>query len=270
VDNNSSDGTPEFLALIDSETRRSLNLKIIPQKFNGGLSQATDVAIGESSGEWLLSCNPDIVFTDDFRKMLEYAKANSFPILAPQLITTEGTPQYCMRQFTLTRLFFCLTRLGRLLSRFLARDYFGRDLHYGYRLFDHPVLVEHPIASFFLIKRSALLQLGHLFSRDLPVYFGDTDLFSRASLRGMRMVLVPTLRIRHQRGYSRTVLHPEVHHFMFVQSMIRYAYKWHLFPRILTALVFVDAVIAPLTQGLSPTKVNMMSAAFRLKGALRA
>ncbi|MBO0889216.1 glycosyltransferase, partial [Candidatus Bathyarchaeota archaeon] len=32
VDNNSSDGTPEFLALIDSETRRSLNLKIIPQK----------------------------------------------------------------------------------------------------------------------------------------------------------------------------------------------------------------------------------------------
>lgn len=270
VDNNSSDGTHEFLTNIDSETRRSLGLKVILQDANRGLSQASDVAIRASAGQWLLSCNPDIVFTDDFREILAYAQSHDYPIVAPQLITTDGKPQHCMRHFTLTRLFFCLTRLGRILSRFFANDYFGRDLHYRYRLFDRPVVVEHPVASFFLINRKAVSQLGFLFSKDLPVYFGDTDLFSRALLNEMKMVLVPTLKVMHQRGYSRAAVHPEVHHFMFVQGMVRYASKWRMFPRMLAVLILLDAVLSPITERSLPWQTSITCAAFRLKGALLA
>jgi len=268
VDNHSTDGTSEFLSEIDTETRNKLGLKVLFQNFNGGLSQATDLAVRVSSGKWLLSCNPDIIFNEDLKKMLEYAQLHDFPILAPQLITIDGTPQYCMRRFTFTRLFFNLTRLGRILGRIFAQDFFGRDLYYNYESFLKPVLVEHPVASFFMINRDAVRQLGFLFSLDLPIYFGDTDLFSRAQTQKMRMVFLPAIKVTHRIGYAGTILHPEVQQFMFTNSMIRYASKWASFPRMLTLLVVVDAILAPLSHARLPSKVEILCSAFRLKGAI--
>ncbi len=270
VDNHSTDGTAEFLATIDTQTRNKLGLKLVFQSFNGGLSQASDVGIRASSGKWVLSCNPDIIFNEDVNKMLEYAQSHNFPILAPQLITADGTPQYCMRRFTFTRLFFTLTRLGRILGRIVAQDFFGRDLYYNYETFLKPVLVEHPVASFFMINRDAVQQLGCLFSLDLPIYFGDTDLFGRAMMQKMQMVFLPAIKVTHRIGYVRTILHPEVQQFLFTNSMIRYASKWGSFPRMLTLLVVFDAILAPLTHARFPSRVEILCSAYRVKGAILA
>ncbi len=244
VDNHSTDGTAELLAAIDTQTRNKLGLKLVFQNFNG--------------------------FNEDVNKMLEYAQSHNFPILAPQLITADGTPQYCMRRFTFTRLFFTLTRLGRILGRIVAQDFFGRDLYYNYETFVKPVLVEHPVASFFMINRDAVQQLGCLFSLDLPIYFGDTDLFSRAMMQNMHMVFLPAIKVTHRIGYVKTVLHPEVQQFLFTNSMIRYASKWGSFPRMLTLLVVFDAILAPLTHARLPSRVEILCSAYRLKGAILA
>ncbi len=270
VDNNSRDGTSEFLRTLDHEMKGRVGLKLICRKANAGLSQASAEAISKASGEWILSCNPDIEFTEDFKKMLKYARSNNFPILGAQLVTPDGTVQNCMRQINLPRLFFALTRLGRFLDRIISRRFFLRDIHYGNRTFDQPVLVDHPIASFFMIRHDAVQDLRYLFSNDLPVYFGDTDLFRRAQERKMPMVFLPSVRIMHKVGYSTQHLRSEIQQFMFVNGMIRYAKKWNIFPRFLATLLFLDALLAPLTSFRPPSKADIRCASHKLKGIVLA
>jgi len=267
VDNNSTDGTTEFLASIGEEPRERLGLTTIFQETNAGLSQASAVAVEKSSGEWLVACNPDIVFTEDFGKMLDFARSHDFPILVPQLISSNGNRQYCTREFTFTRLFFNLTRSGRLINRVLARNFFARESHYNYILFERPMLVDHPVASFLLIKRSSIRQLGGLFSLEFPVYFGDTDLFTRAAAQKVPIVFLPAIRMFHQMSYSRAVLPPEIVQFMFTNGMVRYADKWGKFPTMLKALLTIDAIVAPLTHARLPSKSDISRSAYALKGA---
>jgi len=69
VDNHSDDGTAEMLES-ESKILTKVGLKLILNASNLGLSIATEQAYEIASGEWILLCNPDVIFTDDFLRMV--------------------------------------------------------------------------------------------------------------------------------------------------------------------------------------------------------
>lgn len=276
VDSNSHDGTVEFLKDLEaSERGRRLGLTVHYSPTNIGWSKGMEEGARISSGRWLLSCNPDIVFTEDFKEMLYYAESHDFLVLAPRLVTPKGVLHGCLRRITMTRLFFVFTILGQSLDRKIGRGFISGDFHYGSVVFDRPALVDHPSASFFLMQRDLLSRLGgYLLSNNFPMYFGDSDLFCRLQEQHIPVVFLPSIRILHDSSYSRKLVATHVYQSRMVQSMVRYAKKWKLHHRFLVFLLFVDAVFAPFVSFphtiRPPRHRDILESAYRLKGIIDA
>ena len=105
-DNASTDGTGEYLQ--SSQTtlpvaRISLNRS--PK--NVGLSKAVNSEIASCNGQWVLLCNPDVEFSNEVSKILEYASSHPeygvVPV-RPKDQYTDGSP--------VSQGFFLSTRLS--------------------------------------------------------------------------------------------------------------------------------------------------------------
>ncbi len=276
VDSNSRDGTVKLLKDLEHSVR-GMRVGLVVRYFarNIGWSKGTEEAAGISSGKWLLSCNPDIVFTKDFREMLDYADSHDFLVIGAQLVTPEGVLHGAMRQITMARLFFVFTILGQYLDRKVGHGFVSRDFHYGSTHFDKPTFVDHPSASFFLMHHDLRSRLGgYLLSDDFPIYFGDSDLFRRLQEHHIATVFLPSVRILHEAGYSRKLVAVQAYQFRMMQGMVRYARKWKLHHRFLLFLLFIDAVFAPIVSFpyviRPPRYRDVLESAYRLKGIIHA
>jgi GT2 family glycosyltransferase len=274
IDSGSQDGTVSLLrGLEKSEMGRRLRLIVHYFATNVGWSKGTEEGVRMSCGKWLLSCNPDISFTRDFEELLNYAESHDFLVLAPALVTPTGHVEIGLRKLTTARLFVGFTNLGQSFDRLIARGFISRDFHNANPLFEKPFRVDHPPASFFLLSRDLLPTLGnYLLPHDLPLYFGDSDLFARLQKLGVTAVLLPSVKIPHQVSYSKKLVSPETYQYRMTQSMMKYAKKWKLHFRFLGLLVLLDAVFGPFvsfTHVLRPPRRRDISqSAYRLKGTL--
>ena len=275
VDSNSQDNTVAFLKELEaSELGKRIGLTVHYCSENVGWAKGNELGLRTAAGKWLLLCNPDIVFTEDFKQMIRYAEQNNYSVLAAQLVKPNGTPQRCLRRITFTRLFFAFTTLGEFLDAAASRRFIWKDFHYGSFKFDRPVMVDHPSASFLMINRELPQRLGHLISEDFPLYFGDSDLFSRLQGENIPVVFLPFVRIGHEMGYSGKKVAKDVHAFRWTKGMVRYAKKWRLHAGILVLLLLQDAVISPFLSYNRilklPRQIDFRVSALKLKGALDA
>ena len=114
VDNRSNDGTSQVL-LKAKESFPNIRLRLILNERNIGLSEATEQAYKIATGEWILLCNPDIVFTNDFIRMVSFAKSqDEYSLLAAEMVNLDGSLQrMVIRRFpTVARVFFSFSALG--------------------------------------------------------------------------------------------------------------------------------------------------------------
>jgi GT2 family glycosyltransferase len=274
VDSASQDGTVKLLRRLEkSEMGKRLGLIVHYSATNIGWTKGTEEGVRVSSGRWLLSCNPDIGFTRDFEELLSYAESHKFLVLAPSLVTPTGHIEVGLRKLTTARLFVGFTNLGQSFDRLIARGFISRDFHYANPPFKKPFRVDHPPASFFLMHRDVLPLLGdYLLPHDLPLYFGDSDLFTRLQKLKIAAVLLPSVKISHQVSYSKTLVSPETYQYRMTQSMMKYAKKWRLHSRFLALLVFLDAMFAPFISFphvvRPPRRRDISQSAYRLKGLI--
>ncbi len=274
VDNASQDGTVRLLRELEkSQTGKRLGLIVRYSTTNIGWSKGTEVGVRISSGKWLLSCNPDIGFTRDFEELLNYAESHEFLVLAPSLVTPTGQVHTGLRKLTIARLFVGFTNIGQSFDRLIGRSFISRDFHYANPVFDKPFFVDHPPASFFLVRRDLLPFLGDYFlPSELPIYFGDSDLFARIQKLGIPAVLLPSVRIRHYESYSRKLVSPETYEYRMTQGMMKYAKKWKLHSRFLAILVTIDAIFAPFISVphvvRPPRRRDILRSAYRLKALI--
>src|SRR2546430_17137289 len=71
-DNASTDGTGEYL----QSSQRTLpvaRISLNRSPKNVGLSKAVNSEIASCNGQWVLLCNPDVEFSNEVSKILEYA-----------------------------------------------------------------------------------------------------------------------------------------------------------------------------------------------------
>ena len=246
VDNDSQDGTKEFLEA-SSPHFSGIGLQVMYNSKNLGLSNATQQAYQKAHGSWILLCNPDISFDSNFGQLVAYGYTHPNEIVVAEMINNDGTPQKVIhRKFpTITRIFFDFTLVGTYLDEKFMNHLVRKDYCYQNERLPPVAAIEQPGASFLLFNRIVIEKLGFIFDPSFPVWWNDVDLAMRAEEAGIRRILLSDVKVKHGLGGSgsRTMPSKTKRH-VFCRSMILYARRWKMRPRLLQLLFCVDAILS--------------------------
>src|SRR5229473_7743338 len=203
VDNASTDGTVDILEQFEDRC------EIVYNEENIGFAGAQNQAIGLSSGEWVLTLNPDVLLLPDFIQVL---------VDAAQMDPKVGA--ICGKLLTMTAAFdipvqpivdstgIYFNPMLRHLDRGSQEVDNGHYLNYEY--------VFGATAAAALYRRKMILDIsigGEFFDSDFFVYREDADVAWRAQLLGWRCLYVPYARGYHVRNVlpgKRRALPPEI------------------------------------------------------------
>lgn len=195
VDNNSTDGSIEYLA------PKFPHVQYIVNKENTGFARACNQGLAASSGEYVLFLNPDTIVPEDcFEQGIRFLQTTpQAGALGPRMIDGSGTfLKESKRAFPspLTSL-FKLFGLARLFprSKTFARYYLGH-------LPEHKTGEADVLAgAFMMIKREVLEKTGG-FDETFFMYGEDVDLSYRIQQAGYKNYYFPESTIIHFKGES--------------------------------------------------------------------
>lgn len=217
VDNNSVDGSVEMVR------SRFPWVKLIASRENHGFSRGNNLAIAQSSGEYVLLLNPDTVVEEDtFSKVITFMDAHpEAGGLGVKMIDGNGkflpeskrglpTPEVAFYKiFGLAALFPKSRKFGRYHLGFLSNDEINE--------------VEILSGAFMFMRKSALDKVG-LLDEDFFMYGEDIDLSWRLIQGGYKNYYFPETRIIHYKGES-TKKSSINYVFVFYRAMIIFARK---------------------------------------------
>jgi GT2 family glycosyltransferase len=194
VDNASSDASAEMVST------RFPEVQLIASEKNLGFAAGNNLAYEHSCGEWVWLLNPDTeVLTGAPEKLIEFLQADAARGAVASALMDAQThqPQYSCRTFP-TPAALWTEALG------LARC-FPRSRRFGfYRMgwwnYQSTRQVEQPMASSFLLRRSAIENCDGLFDERFPIYFNDVDLCWRLKQHGWQIWYLPEARVLHHGG----------------------------------------------------------------------
>jgi GT2 family glycosyltransferase len=203
VDNASTDGTVDILEQFEDQCRIYYNDE------NIGFAAAQNQAIGLTSGEWVLTLNPDVLLLKNFTQALLEAGQ-----MDPKVGTVCGKLLSIRASFDLhekqlvdsTGIYF--TPMLRHLDRGSQEVDNGHYLNFEY--------VFGATAAAALYRRQMIEDIsivGEFFDPDFFVYREDADVAWRAQLMGWRCVYTPLARGYHVRNVlpgNRRALPPEI------------------------------------------------------------
>jgi len=217
VDNNSVDGSVAMVR------ERFPWVRLIESKENLGFSKGNNLAIKESTGEYVLLLNPDTVVEEDtFRKVVNFMDAHpDAGGLGVKMIDGKGAflPESKRGLPTPSVAFYKIFGLSSLFPR--SRR-FGK-YHLGYLPDDEVHEVEILSGAFMLMRREALDKVG-LLDEDFFMYGEDIDLSWRLIQGGYKNYYFPLTRIIHYKGES-TKKSSINYVFVFYRAMVIFARK---------------------------------------------
>ena len=211
IDNGSSDESRHTIEEFAAHDRRVTALLNDDNLF---FAKACNQGYEISRGRYLLVANNDILLTDDaVSNLVNYADSHpDVGVVTPLLVDLEGDFQELYRRLpTALTIIAYYHRFGRavdriLLGRRLQDDYLYRDLKFG-----DVEQIEQPGASFSLIRRDLIADLGILFDEAFPLLFNDVDLARRIKAEGSISVVVPEIRVVHLGGVSSEKMDPKIY-----------------------------------------------------------
>lgn len=185
VDNNSQDGSPEFIEKKFPEAR------LIRNKENRGFSKANNQAIRESGGDFILFLNTDTVLCEDaIKQLLEEMRADPrVGALGPALLREPGVFQV---SFGRKVDFF-----SEVLQKCLLNPYYRIMLKRRPKKRD----VGWLSGACLLTRRNILNEVG-LFDENFFLYFEDIDLCFRIKKSGWKLAYFPQAKVFHRGGVT--------------------------------------------------------------------
>ncbi len=195
VDNNSSDGSVEYLQ------KRFPNVIIIANSNNPGFGKACNQGLHKATGRYVLFLNPDtIVPEQSFSACIRFAdETRDFGSLGCKMIDGSGVflPESKRLFPTAARSVFRLTGLNRIFPR--SRVFSG---YYAGHLPENKISEVDVIAgAFFFAARKTLMELKG-FDEDFFMYGEDIDLSYRIQAKGLKNYYFPEVTIIHFKGES--------------------------------------------------------------------
>src|SRR5712692_3423415 len=203
IDNASTDGTADILEQFEDRCQ------IVYNEENIGFAAAQNQAIGLSSGDWVLTLNPDVLLLSDFIQALVDAGQMDPGVgtICGKLLTMSATFDIPAKPVVdSTGIYF--TPMLRHLDRGSQEVDNGHFLHYEY--------VFGATAAAALYRREMIEDVsidGEFFDSDFFVYREDADVAWRAQLLGWRCIYAPFARGYHVRNVlpgNRRALPPEI------------------------------------------------------------
>ncbi|MBF6359406.1 glycosyltransferase family 2 protein [Nocardia farcinica] len=189
VDNTSTDNGPDLVA--------DYGGRVIRNTRNVGLSRAINQAAAQTDAEWLLVANPDTQLAPGaVAGLVETARADDrIGMIGPKILRLDGTPYPSGRRFPSLLVGVAHAVLGGVWPGNPAtRRYFGPQL-------TGPGDVDWISGCCMLFRRAAFDQVGG-FDERYFLYFEEVQMALNMHRAGWRVVLDPTVEIRHREGGS--------------------------------------------------------------------
>lgn len=194
IDNHSKDGTAEWLI---NDVK---DIKAITSNHNNGFAKANNIAIRQTTGEYVLMLNPDtFVGETTIKKCIKFMDANTnIGGLGVEMLNTDGSKASESRRGLPTPMTSFYKMCG-LCSKFPANKRFGK--YYMCNMpWDEPGQIEVISGAFFMVKRKVLNEVG-LLDEDFFMYGEDIDLSYRILKHGYENWYLP-VKILHYKGES--------------------------------------------------------------------
>ena len=193
VDNHSRDGSVDYLSKIEG-------VRIIESGHNLGFSKANNIAIRQSTAEYVLMLNPDTIVAEDaIRMIIDFA--DSHPQaggIGVRMHNDWGTTARESRRGLPSPMTSFYKMIG-LSKRLPQHRKYGR-YYMGWLPWDSPSRIEVVSGACFLVRRKALDEVG-LMDEDYFMYGEDIDLSYRLLKSGWENWFVPA-DIIHYKGES--------------------------------------------------------------------
>ncbi|ONM46620.1 glycosyltransferase family 2 protein [Nocardia donostiensis] len=189
VDNTSTDNGPDLVEKFGGRVTRNTR--------NVGLAAAINQAAAQTDAEWLLVANPDTQLAPGaISALVETAKAEDrIGMIGPRILRLDGTPYPSGRRFPSLLVGIAHALLGGVWPGNPAtRRYFGRTVT---EVSD----VDWISGCCMLFRREAFEAVGGFDTRYF-LYFEETKMALDMHRAGWRVVLDPSVAIRHREGGS--------------------------------------------------------------------
>ena len=194
VDNHSRDGSAEFIS------ERFTNVNVISMAHNSGFAAANNVAIRQSTGEYVLLLNPDTIVAENTIResvafMDSHPEAGAHGV---RMLKANGENALESRRGLPTPMTAFYKMCG-LCARYPDSKQFGR--YYMSNLpWDKPSEIEIISGAYCMLRRKALDEIG-LLDEDFFMYGEDIDLSYRLLKGGYKNWYIPSA-ILHYKGES--------------------------------------------------------------------
>jgi len=219
VDNDSADSSAD---MVDAEFP---GIILVRNPENSGYAEGNNIAFTKATGDLILLMNPDVVVHADAltRAVAAMRDDPAIGALGCRLLSPDGSTQRSLRGFPDPwPVAFEYLKLARLAPWHRAIAAYRMD----YFNYDRSGDVDQPMASFFMISRRCLDDVGPM-DPAFPIFFNDVDWCYRAKReRGWRIVYRPDVVVTHHHGGSTRLVKPR----MIVEShrsLIRFYEKFY-------------------------------------------
>lgn len=194
VDNNSEDGTAEYLEQLNKERA---DMKIILNDDNFGFARAVNEGIRMSEGTHILLLNSDAFITQNqIRELSQVLELHSVVgAVSPGLINPDSSIQPSFGHFpNIYNILLFFSRLDRILP-------WGMVVYPSKKRKNKNFFVQWSSAACLMIKREVINEIGLL---DDNYFLGieDIDLCYRVRKAGYRIIHCPRINVTHYHQYT--------------------------------------------------------------------
>ncbi len=249
-DNGSTDGS---LGLLRTLARDHPPIRLIELGRNRGFTYATNAALRQAAGQYLLLLNPDcIVRPETLARMVMTLQDHPEAGMAGCLIRNpDGSEQVGCRRAVPTP-WRSLVRVGHLDRLNPNHPRLRTFLLNNEPLPEKPVPVEAISGAFMLVRREAMEQVG-LLDEGYFLHCEDLDWCMRLRREGWQVLFVPDVEVVHYKGGcsgGRTLFvewHKHKGMVRFYRKFFRHQYPWPLMGLVLVGVWARFAAIAGVT-----------------------
>lgn len=226
VDNASQDKSAEmakkeFLANPEFSQR----ITLITNNKNLGFAKASNQAIKQCQGDFILLLNPDTIILDRaIEKCLDFFITNSkIGILGCKLLNPDKSWQPSCRTFpTLSSQIIILLKLHHLFKNLkIMKKYLMLDMDPNI-----PQEVDQVMGAFFLIRKELIQKIG-LLDEKYWIWFEEVDFCRRAMLANFKTYFWPGASIIHYKAQSFNQVFSTKKQWHYNGAMLQYFFKFH-------------------------------------------
>jgi len=200
IDNDSRDGTIDFLKTQYREQISSQQLKLIENKFNAGFAKANNQGLKIASGEFIAFMNPDMeLLENSFEKtMLAIKQSPNVGVVTARLLYADKSLQPNLKSFpTLASQILVLLKLHHFFFWLpVLRKYFLKNINYAEYNY-----VDQVMGAFIFTRKEIIEKIGG-WDEDYWLWWEDVELCRRIKDLNYDILYIPTTEIIHYEGKS--------------------------------------------------------------------